>query len=331
MESRTLHELKDLLNRDNNVTIVDDNIRQLYPDLLEGLTRIPIQAEESNKNLCTVEGIYQRFHELSITRQHSIYAIGGGITTDMAGFAAATWKRGCNLVLVPTTLLAMVDAAIGGKNGVNFQGMKNAVGSFNEPQEILIVTEFLETLDPVQVQCGIAEIVKIALIDENPLYELLMSGANPTNKAIIRLAINRKLHYCRVDPYDLGERWKLNLGHTFGHLIESASDYTIPHGMAVAMGIRYAARFSREMGWITDKDEQNIHTILDWFDLPIKPDERTLDRIRSNAVEILRSDKKRGTAHMQLVCFDGFRSTFVYECVEVEQLVSMFSIDRACR
>ncbi len=327
IDINTLKDLEDRLRRDDCVIIVDDNLSKLYPGLLEGLPHIPIRATEHDKNLQTIERLYERFHALNVTRHHTIYAIGGGITTDIAGYAAATWKRGCNLTLVPTTLLAMVDASIGGKNGVNFQGMKNAIGSFYVPDETIIVREFLDTLDPARILDGIGEIVKMTLIDENPLYELLLEGADPTNESIIRLTIDRKLHYCRIDPHDHGERAKLNLGHTFGHLIESASDYAVPHGIAVAMGIRYAATFSREMGWISDSVEQRIASLLDWFEFPSQPDDDALKRIGSDGATILRSDKKHGRSHLKLVCFDGFRSTFVYECVDVERILSMFSID----
>ncbi len=318
-------ELSAQVQRDRTLVIVDETIRDLHPRRFDGLNVITLRATEHVKTLATIEDLYRRFQQMEITRHHTIYAVGGGIITDIAGFAAATWKRGCNLALVPTTLLAMVDAAVGGKNGVNFGGMKNAVGTFYNPQQIVVIPEFLKTLQPLQRLSGIGEIVKMALLDVNPLYEMLSSGINPTSNEVIRLAIERKMHYVTIDPHDRGERAKLNLGHTFGHLIESASEYTTPHGIAVAIGIRYAARYSREMGWLHPTDEARINELLDRFELPIAPDDETRRRIERDGLDILRADKKRGTSHLKLICFNGFHSTFVHECTELRNLVSLFS------
>ena len=202
--------------------------------------------------------------------------------------------------------------------------MKNAIGTFFQPRHTYICLDFLATLDPGQMQNGMAEIVKIALLCENLLYGLLIQTGGQPSQEIVRTAIEEKLVICARDPYDRGERAKLNLGHTFGHLIETASDFTIPHGIAVAIGIRYAARFSREMGWLSGRDEEKIIDLLDRYRFPkdVSPDVKK--RILSEGRGILLQDKKHRATHLRLVCMDGFRSVFLYDCDDVDRLMQLF-------
>ncbi len=320
-----LGKLANKLQKDSfGFILIDRVVAEQYPELVQQNKHMLLEASESEKNLEQLETIYRRFHEEQITRDHTVYAIGGGCVTDIAGFAAATWKRGCRLVIVPTTLLAMVDAAVGGKNGINFLDMKNAVGTFYNPAETILTLEFLDSLPEVQILCGFAEIVKIALLGDNPLYAMLEEDESPLRQEVIEQAIKEKMRYCAIDPHDRGERAKLNLGHTFGHLIESVSDFVIPHGIAVALGIRFAASFSSENGWLSQEDELKINAFLDRFGLPDDISPALKQRITKNGAKILHADKKRATTHLKLVCFNGFRSVFLHECNDVNRILELF-------
>jgi shikimate kinase / 3-dehydroquinate synthase len=207
-----------------------------------GLHRPPLDAPvhalrggEEAKSLGAVERLWR---ELRLGRDGTIVAFGGGCTTDMAGFAAATYLRGVSWVAVPTTLVGQVDAAIGGKTAVNLPEGKNLVGAFHWPERTAIDPALLETLPPEEQRAGMAEVVKTGLLAGEPLWEL------PANELVRRCAAY-KAAICLRDPYERGERAVLNLGHTFAHALEAAGDYHGPrHGEAVALGLLAALRLS---------------------------------------------------------------------------------------
>lgn len=206
---------------------------------------LPVETSESRKTLETVEGIGRWLVAQNASRSALILAVGGGITTDMAGFAASIYKRGIRYANLPTTLLAQVDAAIGGKTGVNLDGYKNMLGAFLMPEATFICADVLRTLPPREFKNGLAELLKTFLLADGAAYAEALHGV--TQELILKAARIKEDIVAR-DPREKGERAKLNLGHTFGHAIEHASAGSIPHGEAVAMGILMAARLGESLG-----------------------------------------------------------------------------------
>ena len=205
-----------------------------------------LKTSEERKTMETAVWVTERLLEADASRGALVLAIGGGITTDIAGFAASIYKRGIRYANIPTTLLAQVDAAIGGKTGVNLRGFKNMLGAFHMPEFTFLTASVLETLPEKEIRCGLAEMLKTFLIGDAKAYEKCISEGI-TNDLIFRAA-SIKADIVRRDPMEHGERAVLNLGHTFGHAIEHCSEGAIAHGEAVGMGIILAARLSEGLG-----------------------------------------------------------------------------------
>jgi shikimate kinase / 3-dehydroquinate synthase len=218
-----------------------------------------------------------------LDRGGTIVALGGGSTTDLAGFAAATYLRGVAWAPVPSTLVGQVDAAIGGKTGVDLPGGKNLVGAFHWPSRVVVDPELLETLPPSELENGLAEVVKTGLLAGEPLWELDLA------EQVLRAA-TYKATVCLRDPLDRGERAQLNLGHTFAHALETASGFTLPHGRAVALGLLAALRLSGL------KDEvKTVEEVL-------RPEPAEVDR--EAALAALDRDKKAEDGRLRLVLLD---------------------------
>lgn len=230
------------------VVLTDSNTRQLclpvFQNLIAGhahaLHHITIPAGEANKNLGQLSSIWQGLTLAGAGRDALLICLGGGMVTDIGGFAASTFKRGIDVVHIPTTLLAMVDAAIGGKTGIDFQHYKNHVGTFYLPEKVLIFSKFLNTLPDRQIKAGFAEVVKYALISRQPLPVFPHSSQSEQWLDIIRASANSKMEIVEKDPTEKGLRKVLNFGHTVGHALESyalAQGFDLLHGEAVAAGM----------------------------------------------------------------------------------------------
>jgi shikimate kinase/3-dehydroquinate synthase len=202
-----------------------------------------VEAGEQNKTLASAEALWRGMARAGVTRGDHVRAVGGGVVTDLAGFCAATYQRGMPVVHVPTTLLAMVDAAIGGKTGVDLPEAKNYVGAYHQPLGVLADTETLTTLPPAQTAEGYAEVVKTALIAGGRLWERVAAGA-PADEEVIFACARTKVAVVDADERDGGVRQVLNLGHTVAHALETVSRYALTHGQAVALGLLAALRLS---------------------------------------------------------------------------------------
>ena len=223
---------------------------------------------EAYKTLDTVRGLYERFLEAGLDRSSTLVALGGGVIGDMAGFAAATYMRGLPLAQVPTTLLAMVDASIGGKVGVDLPRGKNLVGAFKQPALVVVDPSTLATLPDEEVRCGLAEVVKAGVIGSPPLFvHLEDQGAEPLCR-VIQEAIAVKVAVVEEDPFEGGGRAALNLGHTFGHALERLSGYRLRHGYAVSIGMGVAARVAPRMALSDPAVEARLRGLLERFGLP---------------------------------------------------------------
>jgi 3-dehydroquinate synthase len=210
--------------------------------------RCDIPDGEAHKTLATAADLYARFARDRIARGEPVIALGGGVIGDLAGFVAATWLRGVPFVQVPTSLLAMVDAGIGGKVGLDLPEGKNLVGAFKQPALVLADPETLRTLPSAEFRSGLAEVLKAAIIGDPALFEQI-AGAGPGSLAqVIADAARVKVRVVERDPLEQGDRAWLNLGHTFGHALEVISGYRLRHGEAVALGMIAAAEMSARMG-----------------------------------------------------------------------------------
>jgi shikimate kinase/3-dehydroquinate synthase len=232
----------------------------------------------------TVDEAERLWSALELDRGSSLVAVGGGTTTDLAGFVAATYMRGIDWVAVPSTLVGQVDAAIGGKVGVDLPDGKNLVGAFHWPVETVIDTSLLGTLPDAERTNGLAEVVKTGLLAGEPLWEL------PTD-VLVRRCASFKAAVCLGDPYDRGERAQLNLGHTFAHALEVASGYTVPHGRAVGLGLLAALRLSG-----LEDETRIVEDVL--APVPVEVD-------REVAWSALARDKKALDGQIRLVLLDG--------------------------
>ena len=256
--------------------LVDENTkRYCLPKLphLENSIIIEIKSGEEHKNINTCNFIWKQLTDHHFDRKSILINLGGGVIGDMGGFSASTYKRGISFIHIPTTLLAIVDASVGGKLGVDFNGLKNQVGIFSNPKSVIINPEFLQTLPENQLKSGFAEVVKHALISDKNLWEKIISVPfNELNwNEIIETSINIKNKIILSDPCEKGERKKLNFGHTFGHAIESyylEKETPILHGEAVLMGILLEVEISR----VSQEQNNEIKNyILSNFSLPFTP------------------------------------------------------------
>jgi 3-dehydroquinate synthase len=211
---------------------------------------ITIPDGEKHKTLSTVATLYERLLAGGLDRSGTVLALGGGVTGDLAGFAAATFMRGVRFVQVPTSLLAMVDASVGGKTGCDLPQGKNLVGAFKQPALVLIDPEVLATLEPAEFRSGIAEVLKHGVIGDAALFAALEAGSGDGGEmdaALLARALRVKINLVETDPFEGGRRAVLNLGHTAGHALERLSDYTLRHGEAVAVGMVVAARLAERL------------------------------------------------------------------------------------
>ncbi len=283
------------LSESRIAVISNPRIAKLYP-LVEDPILIP--EGEQFKTLDTVREVYTQLLDRNFTRHDTIVALGGGVVGDIAGFVAATYFRGMDFVQVPTTLLAMVDSSVGGKTGVDLPEGKNLVGAFKNPRGVLIDPDLLKTLPERELRCGMAEIVKHAIIGDPELFEMLEKDTQPRFDSLIRRPIEVKIKIVREDPYEQSKRMWLNLGHTFGHAIELLSNFQIPHGEAVSIGLIQAAEYALQNEKCEPALVTRIRSLLSRIGLPTE----LPDNISKQAMwEAMRHDKKRQGNTLKLV------------------------------
>ena len=268
------------------------------------------EAGEASKTLANFSGVIDALAALGATRDACIYALGGGVVGDLAGFAAACWMRGIDVVQLPTTLLAMVDSSVGGKTAVDIAQGKNLVGAFHPPCAVIADTAALRTLPPRELRAGFAEVIKYGAIVDAPFLDWLDADADGLlagDDAVLAEAIARscahKAAIVERDPFERGERALLNFGHTFGHAIETEQGYGgLNHGEAVAVGMVLAARLSTLLGLADAADGERLRALLERFGLPttLPPD---LDP--AALVARMRLDKKAQGSGLRFVLWDG--------------------------
>jgi 3-dehydroquinate synthase len=267
-----------------------------------------IPDAEEGKHIEVASFCWQVLGQNDFTRSDAVVAVGGGAVTDLAGFVAATWLRGVKVIHMPTSLLAMVDAAVGGKTGINTAEGKNLVGAFHPPAGVLADLDTLDTLPKNEIISGMAEVIKCGFIADPAILDLIerdtSAVADPRSDAVrelIERAIAVKAKVVSADLKEAGEREILNYGHTLGHAIELAERYSWRHGAAVSVGMMFAAELSRSVGRLSDADADRHRSILESLGLPI-----TYRRDRWQALlDGMRRDKKSRGDLLRFVVLDG--------------------------
>jgi 3-dehydroquinate synthase len=305
------------------VIIVDAAVADRAEPISEVLARtgvavevIEISAGESAKDIETVVALWDRLGQVRVTRSDAIVALGGGATTDVVGFVAATWLRGVRVVHVPTTLLGMVDAAVGGKTGINTAAGKNLVGAFHPPAGVLVDLAVLATLPDEQWVNGMAEVVKAGLIADPSILDLIdadVAGAATATgqhaRELIERAIAVKADVVSRDLTEAGPREVLNYGHTLGHAVERIEGYRIPHGHAVSIGLVFAAALARNCGRLDDATADRHRDTLARLGLPTTYRADALPDL----LEVMRVDKKARGAVQRFVVLDGLGKPGILE------------------
>ena len=330
--------LQEVLTRDNysSLFIITDTNTSKYclPSFLSQVaTELPIEiieieAGEINKNIQTCTEVWHALTELGAERKSLIINLGGGVVTDLGGFAASTFKRGVDFINVPTSLLAMVDASVGGKTGVDLGNIKNQVGIINTPQAVLIDTRFLETLPQNEMRSGLAEMLKHGLIADKPYWKQFadLSGLTTDDlELLIYHSVNIKNSIVEQDPYEKNIRKSLNFGHTLGHAIEScfldnAERVTLLHGEAIAAGMILEAYLSLEKGLLPPEEYSDIkEVILGIFGrIGFSPTDI------SDIMKLLVHDKKNISGEAQFVLLNGTGKTVINQQVENSLIIKAF-------
>ena len=319
--------LRETLGDCRLAVVTDSNVAALYlPTVLESLNEAGFDAcsyvfpaGEAHKRLDILSGMLEFFAEQHLTRKDCVVALGGGVTGDMAGFAAGCYLRGVRYAQMPTTLLAAVDSSVGGKTAVDLSAGKNLAGLFHQPSVVICDTDAFATLSPDEFANGAAEAIKTAILDDENLFSLFETGnvrANITE--IVAQCVAFKARIVEADETETGIRKTLNLGHTAGHAIERSSDYTIPHGHAVAVGLAIIARAAEQLGWAKMPIAGRIEAALARNGLP------TTTTFSPEALaQAALSDKKRAGGTITIVLPKQIGGCALVD-IPVEQLVDVF-------
>ncbi len=281
----------------NPFIVTDENVAKHHlakiKNILPDAKSIVLPAGEEHKNLETISRLWKSFLENGLDRMSTVIALGGGVIGDMTGFAASTFMRGINWIAIPTTLLAMVDASIGGKTGFDLPEGKNLIGSFHPPRLVLADPSLLLTLSDRELRSGMAEVVKHGIISDHELFELCkhsMDWVKDNLEEIVKRAMAVKIQVIEEDPYEKGIRAALNLGHTIGHAVELVSKFNLRHGEAIAIGMMAEAKYAARVGVAGVGLVEAIESTLSALGLPIHiPGEMPREEI----IRAMRVDKKK--------------------------------------
>ncbi len=319
----SVEELNSYLNKDisksSSIVFVDSNVSSEYK-FDENMNIHEILVNEETKNITTVEKIWEIMHSNSVTRSTNVICIGGGVLCDVVGFATSTYKRGANLVFIPTTLLAMVDASHGGKNGINNNYGKNQIGTFYLPNEVLVCVEFLNSLNKEEINTGLIEVIKAGFIGNDKILELVYGDSSIySDRSLLQLAIDVKTKITREDLQESNTRMYLNFGHTIGHLIESDSNYQISHGQAVGIGILIALEISEKEYNLDQSYRKNYMTFLNKAGLK---SHYKFQKTRSELITILSNDKKVNNEKIIFVLLEEIEKPILKE-VDIEQAMEL--------
>lgn len=319
------------------VIISNDTVAPLYVERVKYalgerklITEVVLPDGEHFKTLDTLETIFDQVMAANHNRTTSFIAVGGGVVGDMAGFAASCYQRGVNFIQIPTTLLAQVDSSVGGKTAVNHPLGKNMIGAFYQPVAVFIDLDTLQSLPEREVAAGLAEVLKYGLICDLPFYEWLclhMPNLLAREEAALAEAIERscaiKARVVAADEHEGGLRAILNLGHTFGHAIETAQGYgNWLHGEAIATGILLAMQLSARRGWLEPEDVETYRNLLLSMRLPVQAPS---DMTPQDFLQIMGRDKKVVDGRMRLILLRSVGEACISDDVGQDELLSFLT------
>ncbi|NDY42215.1 3-dehydroquinate synthase [Dissulfurirhabdus thermomarina] len=323
------------------VVVTDETVADYLGADLERLLRdeglrvdlLSFPAGEASKHMGTVVDLARRMVALGCDRRSVVLALGGGVVGDVAGFLASIYMRGVPCIQLPTTLLAQVDSSVGGKTGVDLPEGKNLVGTFYQPRRVYADIGALASLPPAELRNGLAEVVKYGMIRSPELFALLEARGREildlepeTVAEVVARSCRIKAEVVAADEREGGLRRILNFGHTVGHAVEAASDYRLPHGSAVAVGMAVIARLSVEMGLMPPADEARLLALLDALGLP----RRVPDGIETgHLLELLRHDKKADAGRVHFVLSEGIGATRITPEVDEAALAGAVDATRS--
>nr|BAL54959.1 3-dehydroquinate synthase [uncultured Chloroflexota bacterium]BAL57209.1 3-dehydroquinate synthase [uncultured Chloroflexota bacterium] len=308
--------------------VTNETLAPLYGNRLaervKGARLLVVPDGERFKTLETAASLYQQLLEAGADRKSVLVALGGGVIGDLTGFVAATFLRGLPFIQVPTSLLAMVDASLGGKTGVDLPIGKNLVGAFKDPLAIVSDLEVLHTLPQIEFRNGLAEVLKAGLIGDRHLFACLEAGEVEQLKEIVLAAVRVKVDILSRDPLEQGERAFLNLGHTFAHAIEQATRYRVPHGQAVAVGLRAAAWLSERLGFASDGLLARVERALSRLGLRSAVPEAQVEEM----LQAMQYDKKRQQRQLRFVLLKSIGQPFITSEAPPEALREVLEVIR---
>ena len=288
----------------HTLLLTDDTVEALYAETVTAslseagfsVVRHVIPHGEASKSAAHLMALLEAMADEHLTRSDLLVALGGGVVGDLGGFCAAVYQRGIDFIQIPTTLLAMVDASVGGKTAIDLKAGKNLCGAFHQPALVVCDIDCLSTLPPEIFADGMAEVIKYAFINDRPLFDLLQGDAAANMAEVIRLCIEDKSKLVEADETDKGVRQLLNLGHTVGHAIEACSDFAISHGSAVAMGMVIITRAAVKTGLCSKETLSSLLALLDKYHLPTECPFTT-----EQLYAVAQGDKKRAGGSLTLV------------------------------
>lgn len=300
-----------ILEPDKVVVLVDENTHAHCLPLLQTDFNavLKISSGETSKTLDTCSLLWQQMTDAGLSRRSVLVNLGGGVIGDMGGFVAATYKRGIRFINMPTTLLSQVDASIGGKLGVDFQGLKNHIGVFKDPDVVILSTVFLNTLSQRQLRSGFAEVIKHGLIWDQSYFEKVKSLSYPEGVnwgELLKRSVEIKGEVVLNDPLEHGLRKILNFGHTLGHAVETyhlENDLDLLHGEAIAIGMIMELHLSQQMGWL---DTSMVSEVSSWL-LSIYEPIQTIPSV-DTLVELMTHDKKNASNRINFSILDAIGS-----------------------
>ena len=316
------------------VIVTDSNVAKHYLTEVAANFKVPepdrliLPPGEHLKTLASIELIFDFLLARRCDRQTILIALGGGVTGDMSGFAAACFQRGIDFIQIPTTILSQVDSSVGGKTGVNHPLGKNMIGAFHQPKAVIIDTDTLTTLPTREIAAGIAEIIKYGLIQDEPFLSWLeqnldeLQGLNPDilGSAIAQSCIN-KATVVAADEKEQGLRAILNLGHTFGHAVETFTGYgQWLHGEAVGLGLRMAAALSVSIGTLSETENLRVNTLLSRANLP---DKLPTGCDNQQLLQLMYSDKKAEAGKLTMITLNGLGQSIVNKKITDRQVLKV--------
>jgi 3-dehydroquinate synthase len=313
---------------DPAVAAVADAVASSLQGAARRVVRLDLVSGEAVKSVAEAARLWDELGSMPLTRSDALVAVGGGATTDLVGFVAATWLRGVRVAHVPTTLLGMVDAAVGGKTGLNIAAGKNLVGAFHPPVSVAVDLDVLATLPPAEWVNGIPEVIKTGFIADPVILDLVEAdpaAATRPDGAVARELIERtirvKAKVVSEDLREAGLREILNYGHTLGHAIERRESYSWPHGHAVSVGLVFAAALARSAGRLDDSTASRHRRVLDALGLPTRYPADALPDL----MEGMRVDKKARGDRLRFVVLDGLARPGVLEAPSLALLAEAYS------